>query len=86
MVMEYLELGDLLGLLRKSRRIDDKYHLGEGSIEELGIYDLLSFAKQIATGMVSLGSRRVSTFKVNMTDFFICSIKPHNVLIAKKKS
>ena len=59
MVMEYLELGDLLGLLRKSRGIQDKCHLGEGSIEELGIYDLVSFAKQIATGMVFLGSRGV---------------------------
>ena len=59
MVMEYLALGDLLGLLRKSRGIHDRYHLGEGSIEELGIYDLVSFAKQIATGMVFLGSRGV---------------------------
>ena len=59
MVMEYLALGDLLGFLRKSRGIHDKYHLGEGSIEELGIYDLVSFAKQIATGMVFLGSRGV---------------------------
>lgn len=59
MVMEYLELGDLLGLLRKSRGIHDKYHLGEGSIEELGIYDLVSFAKQIAAGMVFLGSRGI---------------------------
>ena len=64
MVMEYLKLGDLLGLLRKSRGIHDKYHLGEGGIEELGIYDLVSsFAKQIATGMVFLGSRGVSTLK-----------------------
>ena len=61
MVTEYLELGGLLGLLRKSRESHDKYHLGEGSIEELGIYDLVSFAKQIATGMVFLGSRGVST-------------------------
>jgi len=57
--MEYCALGDLLGLLRKSRGVHDKYHLGEGSIEELGIYDLVSFAKQIATGMVFLGSRGV---------------------------
>ena len=59
MVMEYLAHRDLLGLLRKSRGIKDKYHLGEGSIEQLGIYDLVSFAKQIATGMVLLGSRGV---------------------------
>ena len=60
MIMEYLTRGDLLGLLRKSRGINDKYHLGEGSVEELGIYDLVSFAKQIAAGMVFLGSRGVS--------------------------
>ena len=63
MVMEYLELGDLLGLLRKSRGIHDKNHLGEGSIEELGIYDLASFAKHIATGMVFLGSRGVRGYQ-----------------------
>ena len=59
MIMEYLTRGDLLGLLRKSRGIHDKYHLGEGSVEELGIYDLVSFAKQIAAGMVFLGARGV---------------------------
>lgn len=60
MIMEYLARGDLLGLLRKSRGINDKYHLGEESVEELGIYDLVSFAKQTAAGMVFLGSRGVS--------------------------
>ena len=60
MAMEYLSFGDLLGLLRKSRGIHDKYHLGEGDIGELGTYDLVSFARQIAAGMVFLGSRGVS--------------------------
>ena len=58
--MEYLTRRDLLGWLRKSRGISDKYHLGEGGVEELGIYDLVSFAKQIAARMVFLGSRGVS--------------------------
>ena len=52
--------GDLLGYLRKSRGIHDKYHLGQGSVSELEIYDLVLFAKQIAAGMVFLGSRGVS--------------------------
>jgi len=60
MIMEYLVRGDLLGYLRKSRGIHDKYHLGQGSASELQIYDLVLFAKQIASGMVFLGSRGVS--------------------------
>ena len=60
MIMEYLAYGDLLGYLRKSRGIHDKYHLGQGSVQELEIYDLVLFAKQIAAGMVFLGSRGVS--------------------------
>ena len=52
--------GDLLGYLRKSRGIHDKYHLGQGSVPKLEIYDLVLFAKQIAAGMVFLGSRGVS--------------------------
>jgi len=60
MVMEYLVRGDLLGYLRKSRGFHDKYHLGQGSVSELQIYDLVLFAKQIAAGMVFLGSRGVS--------------------------
>ena len=60
MIMEYLACGDLLGYLRKSRGIHDKYHLGRGSVPELEMYDLVLFAKQIAAGMVFLGSRGVS--------------------------
>ena len=65
LVMEYLACGDLLGYLRKSRGIHDKYHLGEGSVSELAIYDLVLFAKQIAAGMVFLGSRGVSNYLKN---------------------
>ena len=60
MVMEYLVCGDLLGYLRKSRGIHDKYHLGQGSVSELETYDLVLFCKQIAAGMVFLGSHGVS--------------------------
>jgi len=57
--MEYLPCGDLLGYLRKCRGINDKYHHGEIAAIDLGTYDLVTFAKQIATGMVFLGSRGV---------------------------
>ena len=60
MVMEYLACGDLLGYLRKSRGVHDKYHLGQGSVSKLEIYDLVLFSKQIAAGMVYLGSHGVS--------------------------
>ena len=59
LIMEYLPCGDLLGYLRKSRGIEDKYHCGEGEALELGTYDFVSFARQIATGMVFLGSKGV---------------------------
>ena len=68
MVMEYLVCGDLLGFLRKSRGIHDKYHLGQGSVSELETYDLVLFCKQIAAGMVFLGSHGVSNhLKKNKT-------------------
>jgi len=61
MVIEYLVCGDLLGYLRKSRGIHDKYHLGQGSVSKLEIYDLVLFSKQIAAGMAYLGSHGVCT-------------------------
>ena len=57
--MEYLPCGDLLGFLRKSRGIVDKYYRGEGEVANLKTYDLVSFSNQIATGMVFLASRGV---------------------------
>ena len=58
--MEYLPCGDLLGYMRKCRGIKDRYYLGEGRAQDLDNYDLVLFAKQIAAGMVFLGSRGVS--------------------------
>ena len=58
--MEYLPCGDLLGYLRKCRGVRDRYYLGEGRAQDLTNYDLVMFAKQIAAGMVFLGSRGVS--------------------------
>ncbi|XP_067020454.1 uncharacterized protein [Acropora muricata] len=59
LVMEYLPCGDLLGFLRKSRGIVDKYYRGEGEVPKLKTYDLVSFSNQIATGMVFLASRGI---------------------------
>ncbi|XP_044166492.1 receptor-like tyrosine-protein kinase kin-16 [Acropora millepora] len=59
LIMEYLPCGDLLGFLRKSRGIVDKYYRGEGEITNLKTYELVSFSNQIATGMVFLASRGI---------------------------
>ena len=70
--------GDLLGYLRKSRGIEDKYHLGQGSVPKLEIYDLVLFAKQIAAGMVFLGSRGVSEHvtKIEVSNNFSKLLSP----------
>jgi len=77
--MEYLPCGDLLGFLRKCRGIEDKYHHGEGEVVDLETYQLVSFAKQIATGMVFLGSRGVvhrdlAARNVLLDRNFVCKI------------
>ncbi|XP_067030890.1 tyrosine kinase receptor Cad96Ca-like [Acropora muricata] len=59
LIMEYLACGDLLGYLRKSRGIADKYYRGEGEVANLKTYELVSFSNQIATGMVFLASRGI---------------------------
>ncbi|XP_044167760.1 tyrosine kinase receptor Cad96Ca-like [Acropora millepora] len=59
LLMEYLPCGDLLGFLRKSRGIVDKYYRGEGEVANLKTYELVSFSNQIATGMVFLASRGI---------------------------
>ncbi|XP_044169403.1 vascular endothelial growth factor receptor 3-like [Acropora millepora] len=59
LIMEYLPCGDLLGYLRKSRGIVDKYYRGEGEVANLKTYELVSFSNQIATGMVFLASRGI---------------------------
>ena len=93
--MEYLAYGDLLGYLRKSRGIDDKYHCGEGEAVELGTYDMVSFAKQIATGMRFLASRGVcEQFKTctsmkhfcTFDVFFTLSVDAHTKNIQSNKS
>nr|XP_058962259.1 hemicentin-2-like [Pocillopora verrucosa] len=59
LIMEYLPCGDLLGYLRKCRGVRDRFYLGEGRAQDLNNYDLVLFAKQIAAGMVFLGTRGI---------------------------
>ncbi|XP_022809917.1 fibroblast growth factor receptor-like [Stylophora pistillata] len=59
LIMEYMPCGDLPGYLRKCRGVRDRYYLGDGRAQELTNYDLVMFAKQIAAGMVFLGSRGI---------------------------
>ena len=58
--MEYMPCGDVLGYLIKCQGARDRYYLGEGRAQDLTNYDLVLFAKQIAAGMVFLGTRGVS--------------------------
>ena len=76
MIIEYMPYGDLLGYLRKSRGIHDQYYRGEGEAFELQPYDLVVFAKHIATGMVYLGSRGVCEQLRNVAFAVTCSL-PH---------
>lgn len=60
LILEYVAYGDLLGYLRKSRGMEDKYYsCSESCEQEVTSYDLLSFAQQIASGMSFLASKKV---------------------------
>ncbi|XP_022809674.1 tyrosine kinase receptor Cad96Ca-like [Stylophora pistillata] len=59
LIMEYMPCGDLLGYLRKCRGVRDRYYLGDCMAQDLTNHDLVMFAKQIAAGMVFLGSRGI---------------------------
>ena len=60
LILEYAPYGDLLGYLRKSRGMEDKYYnCPENWQQEVTSYDLLSFAQQIASGMSFLASKKV---------------------------
>ena len=64
LLLEYVQHGDLLGFLRKSRGMEDKYYSCPESLqEEVTSYHLLSFAQQIASGMSFLASKKVDVFK-----------------------
>ena len=60
LVLEYAPYGDLLGYLRKTRGLEDKYYSSsECCKQEVTSYDMLSFAQQVASGMSFLASKKV---------------------------
>ena len=60
LVLEYAPYGDLLGYLRKTRGLEDKYYSSsECCQQEVTSYDMLSFAQQVASGMRFLASKKV---------------------------
>ncbi|XP_073256412.1 tyrosine kinase receptor Cad96Ca-like [Porites lutea] len=60
LILEYVPYGDLLGYLRNSRGMEDKYYNSpECCQKEVTSYDLLSFAQQIASGMSFLASKNI---------------------------
>lgn len=60
LILEYAPYGDLLGYLRKSRGLEDKYYSSpESCQQEVTSYDLLAFAQQISAGMSFLASKKV---------------------------
>lgn len=63
-IIEYVPYGDLLGYLRKSRGLNDKYY-NDPDIKpqtSLTSEQLIKFAWQIADGMNFLSSRKVNHF------------------------
>ncbi|XP_020621577.1 fibroblast growth factor receptor 1-like [Orbicella faveolata] len=60
LLLEYAPYGDLLGYLRKSRGLEDKYYSSpECCQQEVTSYDLVSFSQQIASGMSFLASKKI---------------------------
>lgn len=82
LILEYAPYGDLLGYLRKSRGLEDKYYSSaESCQQEVTSYDLLSFAQQISAGMSFLASKKVcdscshSSLIITQEVFFFTSAK-----------
>lgn len=60
-LFEYIPYGDLLGFLRRSRGLDDKYYKDPDvkPSSSLTSQQLLRFAQEIADGMVFLAANKV---------------------------
>ena len=68
LILEYAPYGDLLGYLRKSRGLEDKFYCSpESCQQEVTSYDLLSFSHQIASGMSFLASKKVCVLILYLT-------------------
>ena len=66
LLLEYAPYGDLLGYLRKSRGLEDKYYCSsECCQKEVTSYDLVSFSQQIASGMSFLASKKVRNIELD---------------------
>ena len=66
LILEYAPYGDLLGYLRKSRGLEDKYYSShECCRHEVTSYDLVSFSQQIASGMGFLASKKVRIIELD---------------------
>ena len=66
LLLEYAPYGGLLGYLRKSRGLDDKYYSSpECCRREVTPYDLVSFSQQIASGMTFLASKKVRIIELD---------------------
>lgn len=61
-LFEYIPYGDLLGFLRRSRGLDDKYYKDPDvkPSSSLTSQQLLRFAQEIADGMAFLAANKVS--------------------------
>lgn len=62
MVIEFVPYGDLLGYLRESRGVKDKFYYRCEELprhNEISPYELFSFATQIACGMSFLAKNKV---------------------------
>ena len=66
LLLEYAPYGDLLGYLRKSRGLEDKYYSSpECCRQGVTSYDLVSFSQQIASGMSFLASKKVQMIELD---------------------
>ena len=63
-LFEYIPYGDLLGFLRRSRGLDDKYYKDPDvkPSSSLTSQQLLRFAQEIADGMAFLAANKVTKY------------------------
>ena len=82
-IIEYVPYGDLLGYLRKSRRLNDTYFQDADVKPEtsLSSLQLMKISWQIADGMSYLSSRNVSNHSPPLSLLFVWSAPRTQTLI-----